>query len=422
MGDGFVLFTIHIALRPCGRRDRALLSAHPLFEETLMKYWPLLILLLLAFIAPAFAQTTSATTHAATQETTVPFFIGTYTWNKSKGIYRAELNPSTGELSNPQLVAEIGSPNFLAVHPSGRFLFAAAEKIVDGKNTSVAASFAIDPQTLALTPINHRPSGGGTCHVSLDAQGRTLLLSNYGDGSVSIMTIDPNGALHPPAHTEWHRGSGPDRKRQESAHAHSMLVDLSGKFALACDLGTDEVRIYRIDPAKPSITPHEPKAAKLAPGSGPRHLAFARSGKVAYVINELANTITAFEWDSEKGTLTEIQTVSTLPAGYGGESYTAEVAVHPSGRFLYASNRGHDSIAVFSIDETTGKLALRSTPSTGGKYPRHFAIDPSGQFLIVANQNSDSLLSMKIDPQTGDLTPTGSRIEVGAPVCVRFLP
>ena len=249
-----------------------------------------------------------------------------------------------------------------------------------------------------------------------------VVVANYGGGTVACLPIDSaSGKLSPPTAIVQHHGTGPNAQRQDRPHAHSINVDPSGKFALACDLGTDHVYVYKIDPAAGALTANDPPAATVAPGSGPRHLVFSADGKFAYVSNEMGQTVTAFAWDSRRGALSEVQTVSTLPAEFNGINTVAEVALAPGGKFLYASNRGHDSIAGFSVDPSSGKLTpLGHTPS-GGKVPRHFAIDPSAKFLLAANQNSDSLVLFKFDGDTGALTPTGETAQVPSPTCVRFV-
>jgi 6-phosphogluconolactonase len=219
-----------------------------------------------------------------------------------------------------------------------------------------------------------------------------------------------------------HKGTGVDKDRQEAPHAHSINLDAANQFAVAADLGLDKVFVYKFDPSKGSLTANDPPAAKVAAGSGPRHFAFHPDGRHAYVINELKSTITAFDYDAKKGVLKEVQTISTLPENYKGNTTTAEVVVHPSGKFLYGSNRGHDSIAIFGVDADTGKLTAVGHQSKDIKTPRNFVIDPTGTNLLVANMDSDSIVVFRIDPKTGDLTPTGTKVEVGRPACLRMIP
>ncbi len=355
---------------------------------------------------------------------TLRVYVGTYTGSKSKGIYTLRMNLGTGALTAPELAAEATNPTFLALHPSRRFLYAVGEiGNFAGKRSGAVSAFAIDPESGKLTPLTQQPSGGaGPCHVSVDKAGKNLLVANYSGGSVAVLPLGEDGRLAEPSEFIQHKGTGPNPRRQEGPHAHSINLDPAGRFAFACDLGLDKVLVYRFDPAQGKLAPNDPPAASVAPGAGPRHLAFHPNGRFAYVINEMASTVTAFAYDAARGILTEIQSLSALPAGFTGENTTAEVQVHPSGRFLYGSNRGHDSIAIFAIDAETGKLTAAGHQSTRGRNPRHFGIDPAGAYLVAANQDSASLVVFRIDPKTGGLDPTGITAEVPNPVCVKFLP
>lgn len=354
-------------------------------------------------------------------------FIGTYTGTTSRGICHATLDPQTGVIGEPTLLAESRNPSFLAIHPTRPLLYSAME-IGDYAGTSDGAvgAFAIEPgRTRALTPLNLRSSGGsGPCHVSVDPTGRVVLVANYGSGTVAALAIEPDGSLRGPAGRHRHDGPlGPRRDRQDGPHAHSIQSDAASKFALAADLGTDEVRVYKLDLEHAALTPHEPASLRGTPGAGPRHMAWHPARRHLYVINELDNTILTCAWDSQAGTLEPLQTIGTLPEGVvSSSSTTAEVTVHPTGKFVYGSNRGHDSIAVFGVDAQTGTLHPRGHVSTQGRTPRHFAIDPSGQWLVVANQDGDSLVSYRINESDGTLTPSGSTRSLGQPVCVRFIP
>ncbi len=353
-------------------------------------------------------------------------YFGTYTGEKSKGIYRARLDLDRGTLSEPELAATVTSPSYLAVDPSRRRLFAANEMGKFGdKPTGAVSSFAIDGATGALTLLNQESSGGsGPAHVSVDRTGRTLLVANYGGGSVASLPIGADGRLGPAASVIVHKGSSTHPKRQTKPYAHSINMDTANTFAYAADLGADRLFIYRLDPKTSALTPATPPSVALAPGSGPRHLSFHPGGRYAYVINELALTVTAFSRDAASGALTEVQTISTLPAGQAAEAAfsTAEVVVHPSGKFLYGSNRGHDSLVVFAIDEAKGTLTLVQHVPTQGSTPRGFGIDPSGRYLLAGNQRSDSVVAFRIDRSTGRLTPTGQTLNVGSPVSVVFVP
>lgn len=351
-------------------------------------------------------------------------YIGTYTGAKSKGIYRADFDADTGDLSDPRLVAETENPSFLALDPSHRFLYAVNETGRFGNRSGGGVSaYAIDPQTGGLKLLNVQPSHGTyPCHVSVDATGKVVMVANYGDGVVASYPVRSDGSLGEAASVVRHQGAGPNKSRQEGPHAHSIYPDPSNRHALAADLGTDRVMLYELDPAAGRIAPASPPYAVIAPGSGPRHIAFGKDGRHAYVINELLSTITVCGYDPAEGVLTPDQSVSTLPDDYRGASTTAEIAVHPSGRWVYGSNRGHDSIAIFSADARTGRLKLIGFEPTGGKNPRSFAIDPTGRYLLAANQDSDSIVVFRIDEKTGRLTPTGQSAPVGLPVCLVFAP
>jgi 6-phosphogluconolactonase len=349
-------------------------------------------------------------------------YVGTYTGPKSKGIYQMRLDLAQGSLGTAEVAGETPNPSFLAVHPSRRFLYATNEVWGPPAAASVTA-LAIAPDTGRLTFLNKQSSGGaGPCHISIDKEGRCALVANYGGGSVCSLPIDGAGRLGEPTAIVQHKGSGPNPKRQEGPHAHSIYPDPPGRFALAADLGLDKVLVYRLDAARGSLLPNDPPGASVAPGAGPRHLAFHPGGRFAYVISEMASTVTAFGYDGERGTLKPLQTVSTLPADYRGESTTAEIEVHPSGRFLYGSNRGHDSIAIFAIEPQTGLLKPLGHQPTQGKTPRNFAIEPTGAWLLAANQGSDSVVVFRIDPATGGLSPSGAAAGVPSPVCVVFVP
>ncbi len=351
-------------------------------------------------------------------------YVGTYTQRGSKGIYRFAFDPATGRLAGGELAAEAVNPSFLAITPDRKFLYAVAE-VGDfhGGKTGAVAAFAVDARTGALAPLNQESSGGaGPCHLVVDRAGRHVLVANYGDGSAAVLPIGPDGRLGPPSSVVHHRGSGPNPGRQEGPHAHSINLDAANRFAVVADLGLDKVMVYRFDAERGTLTPNDPPAAAVAPGAGPRHFAFHPNGRAAYVINELNSTVTAFRYDAARGVLTPVQTVSTLPPGFRGENFPAEVQVHPSGRFLYGSNRGRNSIAVFAIDPASGRLTPAGDQASGIKNPRNFAIDPTGKYLLVANQDSDSVVTFGIDSATGKLRPTGHAMKVPMPVCIKLMP
>ena len=352
-------------------------------------------------------------------------YIGTYTNTKSKGIYVSRLDLDKGTLSAPVLAVESSNPSFLAVHPTRDWLYAVNEiGNFEGKPSGSVSAFSINRESGALTPINKQPSvGGGPAHLIVDHGGRNVLVANYGGGSVAVLPIGPDGGLKPSTAFVQHTGSSVNPDRQKEPHAHSVNVDASDRFAYVADLGLDKIMIYRFDPAKGTLVANEPPFAATAPGAGPRHFAIHPTQRFAYVINEMQNSVTAFTRDASNGSLTMLHTVSTLPADVKAPpNYsTAEVLVHPSGRFLYGSNRGHDSISLFTIDQSTGRLTFVETTPTGGSTPRGFGIDPTGAYLIAGNQRSDSVVVFRVDPESGKLTATGSRLDVGAPVSVKFV-
>ncbi len=352
-------------------------------------------------------------------------YVGTYTGpSKSQGIYALELDTKTGELSKAKLAGEASSPSFLAIHPNQRFLYAVSEVgDFEGEKAGAVYAFAIDPKDGALKLLNQKSSkGSGPCHLVVDRIGKNVLTANYGGGSVAVLPIAEDGQLKSATSFVQHTGSGPNSGRQQGPHAHSINVDAGNQFAAVADLGLDKVLVYRLNADDGTITPNVPPSAQVAPGAGPRHFAFHPNGKLAFVINEMHSTVTSFLYDAKRGLLSEVQTITTLPEGKFPGNSTAEVQVHPSGKFLYGSNRGHNSIAAFAIDAETGRLTPLGNQSTLGKTPRNFGIDPTGAFLLAANQDSDTIVVFKIDPETGKLSPTGHQAEVPMPVCVKFLP
>lgn len=351
----------------------------------------------------------------------VRVYVGTVTDGDSEGIYLYDLDLSSGKLSSLGLAAEAVNPSFIAIHPEKPFLYAIdSMQAPGGERVGAVSAFAIEKETGKLTLLNQQSSGGaGPCHVAIDGTGRTVLVANYSGGNVSAYPVAQDGRIREAFGFVQHSGSGPNERRQKGPHAHSVNFDSAGRFAFVADLGTDEVVVYRVDAAEGLFEPHVPRGAKLAPGAGPRHLAFHPSGRYAYVINELDNTIVAFSYDAAGGVLDQIQTVAALPPGFENESWTAEILVHPSGKYIYGSNRGHDSIVVFAVAED-GTLTLVEHQPTLGAHPRNFGIDPSGRVLIVANRDSDNLAPFLIDPDSGKLSPAGETYPISKPVCVRF--
>ena len=351
-------------------------------------------------------------------------YVGTYTGAKSEGIHVFRFDDATGNAEPLGLAAKTENPTFLALHPNGRFLYAANETGTwDGKPGGYVTAYAIDTATGRLRELGQQSTvGGGPCHLSTDPAGRQLMVANYGGGSVVSLPIHSDGTVGPQTFFAQHTGRSVNAARQEAPHAHSANLGPDGRTAWVADLGTDSVVAYAFDPAKGLTRALPSQDAKLSPGSGPRHLSFSPDGRHGYVINELLSTVTVFQYDAKAGRMTAVETVSTLPPGHDGkDTTTAEVRVHPSGRFVYGSNRGHDSIALFQRDAATGRLTLSEITKTGGKTPRNFAFDPSGQWLVAGGQNSDDIRTFRIDPKTGGLVPTGQVLKVGSPVCMRFV-
>ena len=349
-------------------------------------------------------------------------YIGTYTGNTSRGIYAFRFDEGSGALSPVGLVAETKSPSFLAVSPNRNFLYAVNEiSSFEGERAGSVTAFRIDSQSGKLTALNAKSSkGDGPCHLAVDATGRFVAVANYGGGNFSLLPIGGDGRLGDAVAILANGGSGHDKERQEGPHAHAVVFDGRNRYLLGADLGLDRVFVYKFDPSTGSLGANDPSSVQLAPGAGPRHVAFHPTLPLAFSINELTSTITSLSWDAAKGRLAAAGSVSSLPAGFSGENTTAEIAVHPNGRFLYGSNRGNDSIAVFAI-APTGTLTLVEHESTRGKEPRNFAIDPSGKWLIAANQKSDNLAVFSIDQNTGALSAVGALARISTPVCVLFL-
>ena len=347
-------------------------------------------------------------------------FVGTYTTkSESKGIYAYEFDSDTGKLTPKGVAAETSDPSWIAVHPSGKFLYAANEA---GKSSAVSA-FRIDAKSGKLTLLNQMPSlGEDPCYLSFDKTGKYVLVANYSSGTIAVFPILEDGRLG--EHTAMVKdagATGPNKKHQEGPHAHWIETSPDNRFVLVADLGLDEVLVYKLDATSGTLTPNEPAFARLKAGSGPRHAVFYTNGKFVFAVSELSSSATSFAYDVKKGTLKETGTASTLPPGFSGRNDVAETAVHPNGKFLYVSNRGNDSIAILSIDPGNRTLAPAGGIPTGGKEPRHFAIDPSGKYLLAENQFSNNIVVFKIDPATGGLTPTGQVVEVPSPVDITFL-
>lgn len=352
-------------------------------------------------------------------------FIGTYTAKTdSKGIYSFHFDSGTGRLTSMAVAATTPDPSFLTVAHNEKYLYAVNElSEFGGKKSGAVTSYSIDAKSGKLVQLNQVASGGADpCYVSFDQSGKYLLVANYTGGSVSTFPIAADGHIGPAAAFVQHTGSGPNKERQEGPHAHYSATSANNRFVFVVDLGLDEVVVYRFDPATGSLTPNDPPFAKLAPGAGPRHLAFHPNGKFAYVLNEVIPTVTALAYDSKSGSFSTLQTLSTIPKDFTAHNDTAEIVVHPSGKFLYASNRGHDSIAEFTIDPAKGTLTLAGDFPTQGKTPRNFALDPTGKFLLAANQESNNIVIFRIEQSTGALVATGQVAQVPAPVDIVFVP
>ncbi len=345
----------------------------------------------------------------------LPFYIGTYTSDDgSRGIYRATLDLETGSISEPVLAAEVAGPSYLELDSSGRFLYAVHEP--GGK----VSAFAVQPDG-TLDRINTESTGGaGPCHLSLDQSGKYLLVANYSGGSLACLPIADDGSLKPASHVFENQGSGPNERRQTRPHLHFVTTDASNRFVYACDLGTDEVLVFRLDTEEGTLESAKPRSARVPAGGGPRHLVLDQKGKRLFVNNELTSSVTAFDRDPESGELTEQQTLSTLPGAkpVPGNT-TAAIALHPTEPWLYVSNRGHDSIAVFEI-ANDAPLTLVEIASAEVSTPRGMAIDPTGRWLVAGGQQSNDITALALDPKTGKLTPGPNKISVGKPVCILF--
>jgi 6-phosphogluconolactonase len=350
-------------------------------------------------------------------------YVGTYTTGKSEGIYLLRLDLSSGELSRVGTTKGVVNPSYLTLDRGRRRLYAVNEvEEFAGRKSGAVSAFAVDQRTGGLRLLNQQPSmGGAPCYVSPDASGRFVLVANYVGGNVAVLPARGDGSLGEATDVKQDEGSGVNRERQEGPHAHCILQDASGRHVYACDLGTDKVMIYRLDAKAGKLIPNAQPWAQVKPGAGPRHLTFHPGGRRAYLMNELASTVTVFAHDPVRGTLKELQTVSALPEDFKGANTGADIHASPDGRFLYSSNRGHDSIAVFKIDARAGTLALVGHTPTQGRTPRNFAVDPTGALLLVANQNSDTVVTFRRDARTGELQPTGHVAEIPSPVCLKLV-
>jgi len=350
-------------------------------------------------------------------------YVGTYTKTDSKGIYAFTFDTDNGRLQPLGLVGEAVHPSFLAVHPNGRYLYAVQEApSSQDPRVGLISAFSIDPQTHQLLRLGSVSSAGdGPCYLHLDRSGRFLLTANYGSGSIAVFPILADGRVGEPCSQVQHEGRGPDPVRQRGPHAHSIRFSPDERFVLTADLGLDKLMIYRFDRKTGALTDNDPPCLQTAAGAGPRHFAFSPDSRFIYLINEMNSTLDAIEWNRKNGRTAVMQTVSTVPQAFAEDNSTAEVCQHPNGRFVYGSNRGHNSIVVFRRDRRSGTLTLVEHRSTRGTTPRHFAIDPSGKWLIAANQNSDSIVVFRIDPKSGRLTEANQPLSISMPVCISFV-
>jgi 6-phosphogluconolactonase len=349
-------------------------------------------------------------------------YVGTYTDHGSKGIYAYRFDSSTGKMTSLGLAAETAQPSFFVVDAGGRFLYAVNETgNFNGQTTGAVSAFAIQSDTGKLSLLNQVSSRGtDPAHITLDRTGKYALVANYTSGSVAVFGLLKDGRLGETTSFVQHKGSSVNLARQKGPHAHAVALSPDNRFAVVADLGLDELLVYSFDAAKGTMGT-QPQVVKTSPGAGPRHLVFSADGRFLYAINEMQSSVVAYSYDSTSGALHELQTISALPKGFSGENTAAEIEIDPSGKFLFASNRGNDSIAEFAIDSHTGMLTFVVTDSTGGKTPRNFAIDPTGSWLLAANQDSDNIVIFSIDKKTGQIKPTGDSLQVPSPVCVKFV-
>ncbi|NCO33053.1 MAG: lactonase family protein [Armatimonadetes bacterium] len=350
-------------------------------------------------------------------------YIGTGNDEKGKGIHLCEFDPETGGLTNTGHVVEDRRPAFIALHPYKQFLYSTSQvQGAEGKPTGGVSAYAINPADGHLTFLNRQASRGeGPCHLTVDASGRYVLVANYSSGSVALLPLAAEGSLEEATDFDQHEGASVDEKRQQGPYAHSIFPDPTNRFALSCDLGIDKVLVYKLDLENGKLISGEQPWASMKPGAGPRHLDFHPNGKIIYVINELNNTVTGFRWDAREGTLEEFQHASTLPKGYTETTYCADIHVHPNGKFLFGTNRGHNSIAVFRMNDASGELDLTGLEPCGGDFPWNFTLDPGGRWMIVANQRSNNLVVFAVDPETGSLAHTAELTGISSPRCVKLV-
>jgi len=380
--------------------------------------WQSILIFLLLFATCCLPNSFAASSHGK-----FLMYVGTYTSKDSKGIYAYRFDADSGQVSSLGLAAETENPSFIVIHPNGRYLYAVNEiQKYQGKDSGIVSAFAIDRDTGKLTLLNQVASrGADPCYVSFDKAGKYLLVANYTGGSVASFPVQNDGKVGEASSVVQHKGSSVNTERQEGPHAHSIDVSPDGKLAMIADLGLDEILVDRLDGKSGALTPADPPFTKIDAGSGPRHFKFHPNGKFAYLISELRNTVTSYSYDPKTRRLKHLDTASSLPKEFTGHSEAAEIQIHPSGKFLYASNRGYDSIAVFEVNPKDGKLTNLEIVPSGGKNPRYFTVDPSGTRLLVAGQDSGNIVLFKIDAETGRITQTEEQVKVDSPVCIQFL-
>ncbi len=358
--------------------------------------------------------------HSRNNEMTL--YVGTYTTGKSKGIYRCRFDPSSGSINKTGVREGIINPSFLAIDPQKKYLYAVSETgNYQGKTSGSVDAYKITGSAGSLEYLNERPShGAAPCHIIVDKESRYVMVANYNSGNIAVFPIEEDGRLGRATDIIQHHGSSINKERQAGPHAHCIVLDPDNRFALSCDLGTDKVMIYHFDAEKGKLLPADQPFAKVKPGLGPRHIAFHPNGKIIYVICEMGNVVLVFDYDPEKGRLRQKQSIPTIPSDFKGKTKAAELQASSDGRFLYASNRGADTLVVYAIHPQNGELSLVQTQPALGKFPRHFIIDPTGKYLIAANKNSDNIVVFSINQETGKLAPTGETLDIPAPVCVTF--
>ncbi|MGD0986629.1 MAG: lactonase family protein [Candidatus Sulfotelmatobacter sp.] len=383
--------------------------------------WSQIAFILLTFVFPICA---GATPPSFNHKYFV--YVGTYTeeGSTSKGIYVYRFDSETRKLTPIGLAAQTTNPSFLAVHPNHRYLYAVNEVgNYQGKKSGAVSAFAIDRSTGKLKLLNQVATGGADpCYVTVDHAGKYVLVANYTGGSIAVFPVLEDGRLGAQSAFIQHTGHGTNPQRQEGPHAHSIDLSPDNRFTIVDDLGLDETLVYKFDATKGSLAPNQPPSVKAEAGAGPRHFTFDPKGDFAYVLDEMGSTVSAFAYNASDGVLSPLQTISTLPKDFTAHNDAAEIEVHPSGKFLYASNRGHDSITVFAIATDKGTLSLIEYVSTKGSSPRYFTIDPTGSLLLAANEKSDNIVAFRIDLQSGRLKPTGAVLDIPQPVCIRFVP